>query len=136
MGSLKIKIDCRTEGPLANGEAEKAAQEWAENTTQAVADKGAELLREFPMDKTGRASGGFQRELQPVRKSPTQVNIAGRRVEGVTWGPWLEGTSKRNEGNGFKGYHLFRATRRELNKLAPDIAQDELKKVLPRMGGE
>lgn len=135
MGSLKIRIDCRTEGPMASGEAQKAADEWTEKTTQAIADKGVELLRDFPMNKTGRAEGGFQRELQAVRKSPALVSIAGRRVEGVTWGPYLEGTSKRNEGGKFKGYHLFRKTRLQLNKLATGIAQAELEKVLPRMGG-
>ena len=135
-GSLKIKVDCRVSGPLANGEAEKAAQDWAENTTQAIADKGVELLRAFPMDKTGRARGGFQTALHTVRKSPTQVNIPGPTVRGVVFAPWLEGTSQRNESTGFRGYHLFRKTRLQLSKMAPDIAQKELDKVLPRMGGD
>lgn len=135
MGTLKIRVDCRTEGPLANGEADKAAQEWAQNTTQAIADKGVELLRGFPMDKTGRATGGFRDALKTTRVSPTLVRIPGPTVRGVVFAPWLEGTSKRNEGNRFKGYGLFRKTRMQLNKLAPDIAQEELEKVLPRMGG-
>ena len=94
MGSLKIRVDCRTEGPLSNGDADKAAQEWAQNTTQALADKG------------------------------------------VVWSPWLEGTSKRNDSTGFKGYGLFRKTRLQLQKLAPQIAQEQLDKVISRMGGE
>jgi hypothetical protein len=134
MGTLKIKVDCRTEGPMSNGEAEKAAQEWAVNTTQALADKGVELLRAFPMNKTGRARGGFQSALKVVRKSPTMAVIPGPQVRGVVWAPWLEGKSKRNSGK-FKGYGLFRKTRTALGKLAPGIAQAELEKVLPRMGG-
>lgn len=136
MGTLKIRVDCRTEGPLSNGEADKAAQDWAQNTTQAIADKGVELLRAFPMDKTGRATGGFRNALKTVRVSPTLVRIPGPQERGVAWSPWLEGTSKRNQGNRFKGYHLFRKTRTQLNKMAPDIAEKELQKVLPRMGGE
>ena len=135
MGTLKIKVDCRTEGPIANGEAEKAAQDWATNTTQAIADKGVELLRAFPMNKTGRARGGFQGALKTTRVSPTLVRIAGPQQRGVAWSPWLEGTSKRNQDGKFKGYHLFRKTRLQLQKMAPDIAQAELEKVLPRMGG-
>jgi hypothetical protein len=135
MGSLKIKVDCRTSGPMANGEAEKAAQDWAVNTTQAIADKGVELLRAFPMNKTGRARGGFQNALHTVRKSPTMAVIPGPQQRGVAWSPWLEGKSKRNQSAKFKGYHLFRKTRTQLNKMAPDIAQQELEKVLPRMGG-
>lgn len=137
MGSLKIRVDCRVEGPLASGEADKAAQDWATNTTQAIADEGAELLRTFPgMDKTGRARGGFQQGLMTKRISPTETRIVGPTVRGVAWTPWLEGTSKRNESTGFKGYHLFRKTRLQLSKMAPGIAQEELDKVLPRMGGD
>lgn len=136
MGTLKISVDCRVEGPLSNGEADKAAEEWATNTTQALADKGLEMLRGFPMDKTGRATGAFQRELQAERVSSTMTRIKGPQERGVVWSSWLEGTSERNQGNRFKGYHLFRETRRELQKAAPDIAQAELEKVLPRMGGE
>lgn len=135
MGTLKIKVDCRTSGPLSNGEAEKAAQDWATNTTQAIADKGVELLRAFPMNKTGRAHGGFQSALKVVRKSPTMAVIPGPQQRGVAWAPWLEGKSKRNQDGKFKGYGLFRKTRTALNKLAPGIAQAELEKVLPRMGG-
>ena len=136
-GSLKIKVDCRVEGPLANGEAEKAAQEWATNTTQAIADEGAELLRTFPgMDKTGRARGGFQQGLKTKRVSPTETRITGPQQRGVAWATWLEGTTKRNESTGFAGYHLFRKTRLQLSKMAPGIADEQLQKVLPRMGGE
>jgi hypothetical protein len=136
MGSLKIKVDCRVSGPLENGDAEKAAEEWATSTTQALADKGVELLRAFPMNKTGRAHGGFEGALKTVRISPTETRIPGPQDRGVAWSPWLEGTSKRNETTGFGGYGLFAKTRLQLQKMAPDIAQAELEKVLPRMGGE
>lgn len=133
---LKIRVDCRVDGPLANGEAEKAAQEWAENTTQRIADEGVKILGGWPMDKTGRARGGFQDELKTVRVSPTSTRIPGPTDRGVTFAPWLEGSSKRNTSTKFSGYHLFRKTRTQLNKLATGIAQEELDKVLPRMGGD
>lgn len=135
MGSLKVKVDCRVSGPLADGDADRAAQEWAENTTQALADKGVELLGAFPMDKSGRSRGAFQGALRTVRVSPTQTRIPGPQEKGVVWSPWLEGTSKRNETTGFKGYGLFRKTRLQLQKMAPQIAQEQLDKVIGRMGG-
>lgn len=136
MGSLKIKVDCRVDGPLETGDAEKAAEEWATNTTQRLADKGVELLKAFPMNKSGRAHGGFEGALRTVRISPTETRIPGPQEKGTVWSPWLEGKSKRNESTRFKGYGLFAKTRTQLNKLAPDIAQEELDKVLPRMGGQ
>jgi hypothetical protein len=135
-GTFRIKIDCRTEGPLANGDAEKAAEDWATSTTQAIADEGVKILSGWPMDKTGRAAGGFQENLRTKRVSPTLVRIPGPTVRGVVFAPWLEGTSKRSDDNSFKGYHLFRKTRTQLGKVSKQIAQEELEKVLPRMGGD
>lgn len=135
MGTLRVKVDCRVSGPVADGSADKAAQEWAENTTQALADQGVELLKAFPMDKTGRSRGGFEGALKTARVSPTQTRIPGPQERGVTWSPWLEGTSKRNESTKFGGYKLFAKTRLQLQKLAPQIAQEELDKVIGQMGG-
>ena len=136
MGSLRVRVDCRVSGPLASGDADKAAEDWAKNTTQALADKGVELLRATPMNKTGRAHGAFEGALKTERVSPTQTRIPGPQQRGVVWASWLEGTSKRNDSTSFKGYHLFRKTRLQLQKMAPAIAQAELDKVLPRMGGD
>jgi hypothetical protein len=136
MGSLKVRVDCRVSGPLANGDAEKAAEDWAKNTTQALADKGVEILRSWPMNKTGRAHGAFENALKTERISPTETRIPGPMERGVVWSPWLEGTTKRNDSTGFKGYGLFRRTRLQLQKMAPQVAQAELEKALPRMGGD
>jgi hypothetical protein len=134
-GSLKVRVSCRPTGPLENGDAEKAAEEWATNTTQVLADKGVELLGSFAMDKTGRGRGGFKGALKVTRVSPTEARIPGPQEKGVAWSPWLEGTTKRNDTTHFRGYGLFAKTRLQLQKMAPDIAQEELQKVLPRMGG-
>jgi len=133
---MKISLDCMVTGPLADGRAVKAAEEWAENTSQALADEGLEMLRAVRMDKSGRSRGGFQEALKIVRKSPTEKRIPGPQERGVAWAPWLEGTSKRNESTGFRGYGLFRDTRTRLQERAPEIGQRELDKLMPRMGGE
>ena len=136
MGTLKITARCQVSGPLGDGTAIKAAEQWAEKTSQALADEGAAMLRAFPMNKTGRARGGFQANLKVMRKSPTEVRIPGPQEKGVAWSPWLEGTSKRNQSANFKGYHLFRKTRTELSKKAPEIGQKVLNELLPEMGGD
>ena len=124
----------RVSGPLADGQAKAALGDWATNTAKALGDQGADMLRAFPMDKTGRARGGFQENLHPLQQGST-VTIAAPMITGVTWGPWLEGTSKRNSSTRFKGYHLFRQTRQALQKAAPDVGQAELDKIMPRLGG-
>lgn len=48
-----------------------------------------------------------------------------RRVidDPVIYGPWLEGTSRRNRSNRFKGYKIWKRTRQLMRKQATPIAQ-------------
>jgi hypothetical protein len=133
-GVLKVEAQAEVRGPLSDGTAERALQEWARNVAKALGDEGVKLLRDFPMDKTGRAHGGFQANLHVIHDGP-EARIPGPMIQGVTWSPWLEGTSKRNSSTRFKGYHLFRKTRQELQKRAPEIGQAELDKIMPKLGG-
>lgn len=134
-GTFKVDVDVDISGPLADGTADNALQEWAANTAKALGDEGTRLLKAFPMNKTGRSRGGFQENLHPVQKGP-EVTIFAPMIRGITWGPWLEGTSERNRSTRFKGYHLFRKTRQQLQQMAPDIGQAELDKLMSRIGGE
>ena len=56
-------------------------------------------------------------------------------IRGVTWAPWLEGKSKRNSSTKFKGYGLFRKTAADLQSAPRWSAQEELDKIMPRLGG-
>src|ERR1044071_1485950 len=119
-GVLKITASAVITGPIGDGTAIEACEEWAEQVTEKLGERGVELLREFPMNKTGRARGGFQEALHTVRRNRSTVVIPGPMDRGVTWAPWLEGTSSRNRSTTFKGYHLFRQTRQQLEDEAPE----------------
>jgi hypothetical protein len=136
MGSLKATayVDCS--GPMFDGTAEKAVADL----TDAIAKRGAEWaldnLGNTPMNKSGRARGGFQAALQVVRRNVGYA-VPAPMIRGVTWGPWLEGGTSRNRATKFKGYHLFSKTRAELeDTVAQEIADGALEEYLPRMGGE
>jgi len=131
---MEVIASVSATGPLADGAAEDAVTRWLDASVQATAREGVGLLRNFPMNKTGRATGAFQANLHVLRRGPDAV-IPGRMIKGVTWVPWLEGVSKRNRSTRFKGYHLFRQTRDELQRRAPAIAEAELAKYIGRMGG-
>lgn len=77
----------------------------------------------------------------PTPYYETQINILERGIadrsvndRGVIYGPWLEGTSSRNQSTRFKGYASFRRatqqTRGALNSLSGAI----IKKYVTRMG--
>ena len=134
VGSLKVEIRPEIVGPLSNGEAVQALSDWAESVAGELGKQGVEALRAFPMNKSGRAHGGFQANLNVVQRGPL-ATIKGPTIRGVTWAPWLEGNSSRNSSTRFKGYHLFRKTKQELQRRAPEVGQQELDKVMPRIGG-
>jgi hypothetical protein len=133
-GVFKVTAQANITGPIGDGRADRALQDWSVNVAAALGKEGVDLLRAFPMNKTGRAHGGFQANLNVLQQGPV-ARIKGPMIKGVVWSPWLEGTSKRNQSTRFKGYHLFRLTRQKLQERAPQIGQDELDKVMPRIGG-
>jgi hypothetical protein len=53
----------------------------------------------------------------------------------VVYGPWLEGTSKRNRSTRFKGYHLWRLTRQRVQERAPEIAQAKIPELIAKLDG-
>ena len=132
--TLAVTAYVNVGGPLFDGRAPEILARFEADARQAIADKGVELLRAFPMDKTGRAHGGFQENLKTVTRGPA-VAIPGPTIKGTTWAPWLEGTSKRNESTGFKGYRLFRTTRAQLDRQATEIAETRLPPYLRELGG-
>jgi hypothetical protein len=133
-GQLGVTAYVRPSGPIADGLAGAVMEKFTEAARQAIADEGARMLREFPMNKTGRSTGGFRTNLHVLQGST--VRIRGGLVTGTTWAPWLEGTSRRNSTTSFKGYHLFRKTRLELDRKAGEIAEAKLQDYLPQLGGE
>src|SRR6185437_13511003 len=123
--SLTVTAYVNSGGPIFDGRAPGILARFEADARQAIADRGVELLRAFRMDKTGRARGGFQENLHTVTRGTT-VAIPGPMIQGVVWTPWLEGVSKRNQSTGFKGYHLFRSTRAQLDREAVSIADKRL----------
>ncbi len=45
---------------------------------------------------------------------------------GVIYGPWLEGTSRRNQETRFKGYSSFRRATASMKQRSVDLAENEL----------
>ena len=55
---------------------------------------------------------------------------------GIIYGPWLEGTSRRNQTTRFKGYASFRRAVQTLNRgRAAQLAEQVLRTYLTRLGG-
>ena len=132
-GVFKVEISAEVKGPLADGSGARALDQWSQNVTKELGDEGVKILKAWPFKSSH--GGGFQGNLRVLQDGPV-ARIPGPAIEGVTWSPWLEGVSKRNESTRFGGYHLFRKTAQRLRKRSTEIGQQELEKILPRLGGD
>ena len=131
MGSMKVKILASVSGPLADGTAKDVIREWLDASKREVADVAERKLRAVVMDKTGRGTGHYQSMIRTTLLNYNDLLID----DPVVYGPWLEGTSKRNDSTRFKGYTLWRRTKQQVGREAPDIARQKLPGYLARIGG-
>lgn len=134
MATTRIKLS----GPLFDGQADEAARDFLATLTREVAEIGQTWIRleTLKMDRSGRGGTGRSAEGVRLTGAGTSYTISGGVREGEYSWPWLEGTSKRNEGSKFKGYKTFRRTRLRMRKQVTPYAQDLLAAYLARMGGE
>lgn len=130
MANVRVTLEGSVSGPIADGTAHDGVIAWLDASKRAVADEGVQHLHEFVMDKTGRATGHYQSELMTSTLRFNDIRIH----DPVVYGPWLEGTSKRNRDTRFKGYHLWRKTRQYLRERAPEIAREKFREYADRIG--
>lgn len=129
LGSYLMTVKVTNSGPLFNGEAAKAVEDFQVAAENAVGDY---VVNEI------------QSELGQVLKNPTGYYkskiVTNRQADdslvsdsGVVYGPWLEGVGSRNKSTRFKGYATFRRVTQRLKEQSGPIAERVLPKYLRRM---
>jgi len=132
MATTKVTLT----GPLFDGEAARAAAEFTDSLTKEIAEIGQTWIKldTQRMTKSGSDTGAAAEGVK-LAGGGGQYVISGGIHEGKFAWPWLEGTSKRNQSTGFKGYGTFRRTRLRMRKQVTPFAQAKLKEYLAEMGG-
>jgi hypothetical protein len=130
MGTLKVTVEAFASGPIADGTAHDAVIEWIDESKKQVADYAVRQLRAVRMDKTGRGTGRYQSEIRTSVLSYNDLLVNNP----VVYGPWLEGTSKRNSSTRFKGYRLWRQAKQATQAQATEITEDLLPRYAERIG--
>jgi hypothetical protein len=131
MASLDVSFSLHKQGPLFDDLAPEIIHAWLDDVKKDIAQEGVNELRSFVMDKSGRATGRYQAEIITSTLMYNDIKIH----DPVVYGPWLEGSSKRNRSTRFKGYHLWRKTAQALQERAPDIAEAKMPDLVNRLGG-
>ena len=123
-------------GPLFDGEAAEAAQEFTASLAREIAEIGQTWIKveAHGFDKSGRNTGAAAEGVELTGRGRDWVISGGIRAGEYSW-PWLEGTTERNQSTKFKGYHTFRRTRARMRKQVTPWAQAQLEEFIVRMGG-
>lgn len=126
-GSPSIQV--KATGPLLEGKDAAIVKKFLDELLQQIGQQ---------------AFANVHHELDRNLKHPTpyyETQIINERVandqvihdRGIVYGPWLEGTSPRNQTTRFHGYHSFESAQKKTDKEVPRLAQATLKKYLGRM---
>lgn len=115
-------------GPLFNGGAERAVEDFLDAAKDTVADVAVVELRTLGMQQYRHPTGHYASTIHVE-------NAADKNVvkDKAVYGAWLEGVSSRNFATRFKGYRTFRIIAQELQKKAAVIAESTIRRFIHRM---
>lgn len=123
-------------GPLFDGGASAAAKDFTDSIAHEIAEIGRDWIKldTQRMTKSGSDTGQAAEGVEMAGGNGQWI-IKGGIHEGKYAWPWLEGTSKRNQSTGFRGYKSFSRTTLRMRKQVTPFAQARLEEYLARMGG-
>ena len=123
-------------GPLFTGGAAAAAKAYTDDINHELAEIARDWIKldTGRMTKSGSDTGAASDAVKLTGGNGAWTITGGISKGKYAW-PWLEGTSKRNQSTGFKGYKTFSRTRARIRKQALPYAQQRLEQYLAQMGG-
>lgn len=119
----------RVSGPLFDGRALAAADQFVDAAEAEIAQEGVNDVRAELGAVLRNPTGFYESQIQTQRARGNTAVTDG----GVIYGPWLAGVSSRNQTTSFKGYPHWRRATQRLDAKAEQIAQSVLPPFLRRM---
>jgi hypothetical protein len=116
-------------GPLFDGRAKFAMDQYVFMVVEHVAEEAEKMV------KSGTAvfknpTGAYESRINAHRVSRDRAEVWDNNS---VYGPWLEGVGSRNRTTRFKGYHFWRKSGQQAQRLANQIANRYLQPYLRRM---
>jgi hypothetical protein len=128
---MALRVEVTLTGPLIKGNAWQIIEASVPRMVEAL---GAQASAEVHQILN-------QRIKHPTPYYETQVTVENTVADtvvhdrGIVYGPWLEGTSSRNQRTRFKGYHAFREATQRLEREAPRVISAEVNVLVNRLNG-
>src|SRR6266568_1058040 len=126
---VRVYADTKVHGPLFDHRADAAVYQWLDASKKDVAQLAVNTLHDVAQRRFKVNTGHYESVIQTETVVRNDVRI---HDGGIVYGPWLEGTSKRNNSTRFKGYHLWRRARLEARKQSIPITQAKLDEFIGR----
>jgi hypothetical protein len=125
----RIAVDVEASGPLWDGRAQAAVTRFLADAQRKVAVVAEEAVHANLGSRLKNPTGRYESNIG-IRQVRRDLVVTDDKV---IYGPWLEGTSQRNQTTRFKGYRSFRRARATARKLVKPIAQAVLNSYLKQM---
>ncbi len=125
-----VEFNVHPHGPVFDGRASVAVRAYEAEVRYRLAETGKDMVLQMLGEVLQNPTGYYESRVR-VEGRPGMVDVV--TDGGVIYGPWLEGTSSRNDTTRFKGYATFRTVREKLNSGAVDLALRFLPSYLGRM---
>ncbi len=127
---IEVGFAVTERGPLFERAVDREIQRGLEDARHEVAHRGVAEVRQ-QLDRVLRHPTGFySHHIAERRKGVVDVV----NDSGVVYGPWLAGTSKRNQATRFKGYAHWRRAVQQLRARASEVAAKAIVARLRRLG--
>jgi hypothetical protein len=110
-----MEVVVKASGPLFDGTASALVQRYTREGGEAVARWGEQEVQRVLEQVLRNPTGYYQSQVRVNRVSNDSFAITDG---GVVYGPWLEGTSRRNAETRFKGYGTFRRVAKRVEQRA------------------
>jgi len=140
-----MTVTIKVKGPLFNRTNVNLPRRTIEKLVARIVEEAdqrlAETLRPRPagvyLSIAEAAKGQYSTGNYRRRINTSTRGLHGKISDGgVEYGPWLEGTSRRNQSTKFKGYHSFRKTTQFMNrKRVPWLVNREIDKMVKKLNG-
>lgn len=123
-------VEIVVKGPILTGQADTIVGLMVDDIRDEVAAFAIEAVQ-FNLD-------GSIKHPTPYYETQIQISNVGhdRSVNdrGIVYGPWLEGTSSRNQTTRFKGYASFRRAHQTTEQNAQRLADRVVHRYIGRLG--
>lgn len=120
MALLSFFVRTTTHGPMFNGAAARAIDDFRDEWEDEVAEEALGIVKDVMHASFKHPTGYYESHVR-IRNSSSGPYVGDGGV--IPYGLWLEGVGSRNATTRFKGYHMFRKAAAVAERRAHGIGE-------------